>query len=101
VDPGNLTVIAIDNASYGSTGNQETATFNQVDLELLAKAGGIDDTGKVHTVDELRVALIQKTRFIHSIVKPLNMKCKEISYSDKEIKERFMKEVGKNPVNLS
>jgi sulfopyruvate decarboxylase subunit beta len=101
VDTTNITVIAIDNAAYGSTGNQETATLDQVDLELFAKASGIDDTCKVHTVDELKGALKKKQRFIHSIVKPLNMKCKEIPYSANEIKERFMKEIGKNPVTLS
>jgi sulfopyruvate decarboxylase beta subunit len=101
IDLMNLSVIAIDNAAYGSTGNQETATLNQVDLELLAKASRIDDTGKVHTIDELKGALKQKQRFIHTIVMPLNIRCKEIPYSAKEIKERFMKEIGKNPVNLS
>ncbi len=89
-NPANLSVLAIDNAAYGSTGNQETATLNQIDLELLAKASGIRDTVKVHTEEELKKALLRKANFIHVIVKPVNMKCGEIPYSAKEIKERFV-----------
>lgn len=89
--PPNLTIIAIDNASYGSTGNQETCTQSQIDLELLAKASWIQETEKVHSHDDLREALKRKSGFIHVIVKPVNAKCKEIPFSANEIKERFMK----------
>ena len=90
LNPENLTIIAIDNAAYGSTGNQETCTQSQVDLELLAKGCGIVDTVKVHTGDELKKALKRKAGFIHVIAKPVNAKCPEITLSAKEIKERFM-----------
>ena len=93
-NPGNLTVIAIDNAAYGSTGNQETCTYNQIDLELLARASGIEDTVKVHSEGELKKALLHKVSFIHVIVKPVNMKCREIPLSANEIKQRFMKTIG-------
>jgi sulfopyruvate decarboxylase subunit beta len=93
-NPENLTVIAIDNAAYGSTGNQMTCTYNQVDLELLAKACGIRDTIKVHSKDELKEALQRKASFIHVIVKPVNVKCREIPVPANEIKRRFMKTMG-------
>ncbi|MDL5502731.1 MAG: thiamine pyrophosphate-dependent enzyme, partial [Candidatus Methanoperedens sp.] len=70
--PHNLTVIAIDNASYGSTGNQETCTQSLIDLELLAKANGVNDTVKAHSPDDLSEALRRKAQFIHVIVKPVN-----------------------------
>ena len=89
--PPNLTIIAIDNASYGSTGNQETCTHSQIDLELLAKASGIQDTVKAHSGDELKEAIQRKTGFIHVIVKPVNARCRDIPLSANEIKERFMK----------
>jgi sulfopyruvate decarboxylase beta subunit len=92
-NPGNLTVIAIDNAAYGSTGNQKTATCSQIDLELMAKANGIKDTVKVHTTAELKAALLRKVSFIHALVKPVNVKCKEIPLSANEIKQRFMKKL--------
>ena len=88
--PQNLTIIAIDNASYGSTGNQETCTLSQVDLELMAKGCGMADTVKVHTGDELEKALERKAGFIHVIAKPINAKCPEIPLSAKEIRDRFM-----------
>lgn len=94
LNPQNLTIIAIDNAAYGSTGNQETCTQSQVDLELLAKGCGITDTVKVHTGDELKKALIRKTGFIHMIAKPVNVKCPEIPLSAKGIRDRFMGALG-------
>ncbi len=93
-NPSNLTIVAIDNAAYGSTGNQGTCTYSQIDLELLARASGIKNTVKVHSKKELKDALLGKVGFIHAIVKPVNMKCKEIPYSASEIKLRFMKAVG-------
>ncbi|MFH1322694.1 MAG: sulfopyruvate decarboxylase subunit beta, partial [Methanobacteriota archaeon] len=93
--PANLTVVAIDNAACGSTGNQKTCTNNQIDLELLARASGINDTQKAHTQEELRNALRRKVAFVHTIVKPFNATCKEIPLSAREIKERFIKAVGK------
>jgi len=90
LNPQNLTIIAIDNAAYGSTGNQETCTLSQVDLELLAKGCGMANTVKVHNGDELKKALERKIGFVHVITKPLNAKCLEIPLSAKEIKDRFM-----------
>ncbi|MCE8423117.1 MAG: sulfopyruvate decarboxylase subunit beta, partial [Candidatus Methanoperedens sp.] len=93
LDQDNLTVIAIDNAAYGSTGNQETATSRQIDLELLARASGIQKTIKAHSKDELKKAILEKVTFIHVIARPYNMKCREIPLLAKEIKERFMKAI--------
>ena len=53
----NLTVFAIDNACWGSTGNQATPTLDQLDLGLLARCCGIDNVHKVHSAKELRRAL--------------------------------------------
>jgi len=94
-NPGNLTVVAVDNAACGSTGNQETCTSDQIDLELLAKASGIKDTQKAHTTEELRDALRRKVAFVHTIVKPFNASCREIPLLAREIKERFMNAIVK------
>lgn len=93
-NPHNLTVIAMDNAAYGSTGNQETATRSRIDLELLAKACGIKDTAKVHSGGELKEALLRKVGFIHAVVKPVNVQCREIPFSADEIKKRFMEAIA-------
>jgi len=94
-NPRNLSIVAVDNAAYGSTGNQETCTRTQIDLELLARASGINDTVKVHSAEELRDALLGRVEFIHVIVKPVNAVCKEIPLSAGEIKERFIREMRK------
>src|SRR3990172_1648433 len=87
----NLSIIAIDNAAYGSTGNQETCTRTRIDLELLAKASGIEDTAKAHTQEELKEALLGRVKFIHVIARPVYAKCREIPMPAGEIKQRFMK----------
>lgn len=94
-NPENLTIIAVDNAACGSTGNQETCTSNQIDLELLARANRILNTRRVHKYEELRNALHESSTFIHTIVKPVNAGCKEIPLSAREIKDRFMKALKK------
>ncbi len=96
--PPNLTIIAVDNAAYGSTGNQETWTQNLIDLEQLAKACRIENTFKAHSSEDLKKAVLQKSCFIHVIVKPENAKCNEIPFAANEIKIRFMKALG--TVNL-
>ena len=94
-NPANLTIVAIDNAACGSTGNQKTCTNDQIDLELLARASGINDTQKAHTKEELEDALRHKVAFVHTVVKPFNASCKEIPLLAREIKERFMKAIVK------
>src|SRR5208283_682154 len=44
--PEKLTILAIDNSAYGSTGNQPTLTGKCVDLELVARGFGIQNTCK-------------------------------------------------------
>ncbi len=73
--PRNLTIIAIDNGSYGSTGNQPTYTGSCVDLELVARGFGIKNSYKASTCEE--IAAIMKVpgktlRFVHVLAVPGN-----------------------------
>jgi len=73
--PRNLTIIAIDNGSYGSTGNQPTYTGSCVDLELVARGFGIQNSYKASTGEE--IAAIMKVpgktlRFVHVLAVPGN-----------------------------
>lgn len=89
----NITVFAIDNASWGSTGNQITPTLDYFDLELLARSCGIKNTFKVHSTSQLQEALNVKghgPRFIHYITKPGNKESPTIPLSPLEIKGRFL-----------
>ena len=90
----NLTILAIDNASYGSTGCQPTLTGSCVDLETVARGFGIRRT--------LRAGTREKIMDISSLVSdgPLFVHIPAISgnrpginnipLGNKEIKSRFM-----------
>ncbi|MCK4270753.1 MAG: thiamine pyrophosphate-binding protein, partial [Methanogenium sp.] len=98
-NPGNLTVICLDNGAFGSTGNQITHAYTGVDMELLAIASGIVNTVKVDTAEDLRDALREKgkgdgkakgPRFIHVVIRPGNSDVPDIPIPAVEIKERFL-----------
>jgi thiamine pyrophosphate-dependent acetolactate synthase large subunit-like protein len=57
VKPANLVVIVWDNAVYGTTGGQDTATAHGADLEAAARALGITTTATVQTSMELDAAI--------------------------------------------
>lgn len=93
MSPKNLTIMAMDNGTHGSTGNQITAAFNKIDLELLAKSFGIKHTAKVNLEEELVIiceTLELGPRFIHVIIKHGNADVKNIPFSPENIKLRFM-----------
>jgi len=96
--PDNLTIAAINNATYGSTGDQQTLTHSHIDLELMARGHGILSTVKVHTEDEL-LDVYKKYRhnpgplFMDIIVKPKSESVADIPLSLPEIRERFMQSV--------
>lgn len=90
--PGNLTVIAVDNASYGSTGNQPTLTAGCVDLELVARGFGIRNTVKAASREELQRALntpLDGSLFIHALALPGNAAVPNIPLGPLDIKQQF------------
>jgi len=94
VRPENLTILAVDNASYGSTGDQPTLTGTCVDLELVARGFGIRETVKVATPDELLQALRQPHKsplFVHILALPGNADVPNIPIDSLEIKRKFQK----------
>lgn len=87
----NITVIALDNGTYGSTGDQQTAS-QHLDLELLARGFGIEHTSKVYTAVELLSALElpKGPKFIHTVIKPGNANVPNLPYTAIQIKRRVM-----------
>ncbi len=66
--PRNLTVLAIDNGAYGSTGNQPTLSSGCVDLEAVARGFGFVETYRVSGTKKLAEILrspSRSARFIH------------------------------------
>jgi sulfopyruvate decarboxylase subunit beta len=89
-----LTILAIDNAAYGSTGNQMTAAL-KADLQLLAAAAGFKKTFRSSRPDEIAEYLKQKgSKFIHALAKPGNANVPTIPLKPVQIKERFMEAIG-------
>lgn len=91
--PGNLTVLAIDNGSYGSTGNQVTATRDFVDLSLVAYGFGIREVMTVSSRRGIIEAVGKNMRgpkFIHILAKVGNKDLPNIPTGQDEIKRQVM-----------
>ena len=91
--PENLSIVCLDNGTWGSTGDQPAP---YMDMELMALSAGIENTMKVHTEAELRSTLEQLyeragPRFLHVVVKPGNADVGNIPLSAAQIKRRFVK----------
>lgn len=91
--PKNLTIIALDNGSFGSTGDQLTHAYAVADLELLARGAGLTQTCKVQ--DEGSIREVYQARgpgphFIHAVIAPGNTKAPGIPFRVREIRDRFM-----------
>ena len=59
VRPTNLVVIVLDNALYGTTGGQETATAHGADLEAAARAMAISSAATATNLEELARVLMR------------------------------------------
>jgi sulfopyruvate decarboxylase subunit beta len=91
--PSNLTILAVDNSSYGSTGDQPTLTGSCVDLALLAKGLGTDNV--IRAAEKRQFVDAFKTRrkglkFIHALVKPGNAEVSNIPVHYMEVKKQVM-----------
>jgi sulfopyruvate decarboxylase subunit beta len=91
--PPNLTIVAIDNSSYGSTGDQPTLTGSCVDLGLVAKGFGIHNIIKASTGKQLVDAFKKPhkgLRFIHALAVPGNKDVPAIPLHHLEVKRQVM-----------
>jgi len=91
--PKNLTIVAIDNGAYGSTGNQPTLASTCVDLEQVARGFGIRNTRKVATEEGINEAMKETGNgpsFIHVLAKPGNKDVPNIPVHHFEIKKQVM-----------
>ncbi len=97
--PKNLTIFAIDNSSYGSTGDQPTLTGSCVDLGLAAKGFGIQNIIKASTGKQLADALRNPhkgLRFIHALAVPGNKDVPAIPLHHLEVKRQVMEFLSGN-----
>jgi sulfopyruvate decarboxylase subunit beta len=95
--PQNLTIIAIDNGAYGSTGSQPTLTASCVDLSLVAKGFGIRNVFKCASRKELANVLRSKRkelRFLHALAVPGNRDVPNIPLHHLVIKQQVQEVLG-------
>jgi len=93
LNPENLTLIVIDNESYGSTGNQKTHTSGETDLALIAKGAGFESINVILKKDDIKEKLKNQEpgcNFLLIKTKPGNAKVNVIPLDPVKIKERFM-----------
>ncbi len=89
--PPNLTVVCVDNGTFGSTGNQINPAYDRVDIGAVAMAFGLD----VETVYD-REGIVEamshtgRTRFIQAMIVPRNSDADNIALTAEEIRDRFM-----------
>ena len=94
-NPSNLTVICLDNGSWGSTGNQPTLSSQGYNLSSVVRSMGIESSVMTDDAQELAQALKDKPRFLHYMIYAGNDKeGGEIPMKAVEIKDRFMKSVA-------
>ncbi len=95
--PRNLTIIAIDNGAYGSTGNQPTLAGTCVDLEHVAQGFGIRNTttvaGEQHLIDVMKKPHAGPA-FIHVLAIPGNKDVPNIPLHHLEIKRQVQAFLG-------
>ena len=96
--PGNLILVALDNGAYGTTGNQDSFTSGDTDLEDIAKACGFETTFKAETIDKLSSVVkeclnTEGPSFIHVLIEADDNKFEPVSLDPVMIKSRFMKEI--------
>lgn len=95
--PANLTIVAIDNGAYGSTGNQPTLAGTCVDLEQLARGFGFRNTVTVSGEKELLDVVKDKKagpRFLHIMAIPGNKDVPNIPVHHLEIKKQVQGVLG-------
>lgn len=92
VAPGNLTVVCLDNGTFGSTGNQVNQAYSDVDLATVAMAYGIQDVRTVYDGEGITSSLnrVHRMSFVHVMIVPFNSPSPNIPYPAPEIRDRFM-----------
>ncbi len=91
-DPDNLTVICMDNGTFGSTGNQINQAYSTVDIGLVAGGYGlnVDSVSDAEGIVSAMGKVGKGTSFIQVMIRPGNSESPNIRMSAAEIRDRFM-----------
>lgn len=92
--PSNLSVVCLDNGSWGSTGHQPAPSSRGMNASALARAAGTTDIVMASNPEHFSEALAAKHRFIHYPILPGNAPGDDIPLTALKIKQRFMAAIG-------
>jgi len=96
INPTNLTLIVIDNESYGSTGNQLTYTSKNTKLDIIAEGAGFKSVMKIikeENIQNIMMSLGEGCHFVLIKAEAGNAEVDNIPLLPKQIKSRFMKSI--------
>ncbi|MFX1257428.1 MAG: sulfopyruvate decarboxylase subunit beta [Promethearchaeota archaeon] len=97
VNPNNLTLIVIDNGSYGSTGDQKTNTSKKTKLEIIAEGAGFESIRIINKKKNIIPTLKNLGKGCHFILiktEPGNANVDNIPFHPEKIKTRFMRSIS-------
>ena len=98
----NLTIICLDNGTFGSTGDQPTMTWTGLNLELVAKSFGMTKTCTVSSEDGIKEVIrdINDYQFILIKIIPGNAEVDSIGITNQNIGIRFSNWLKNNSDNI-
>ncbi|MFX1378434.1 MAG: sulfopyruvate decarboxylase subunit beta [Promethearchaeota archaeon] len=97
-NPNNLTLIVIDNSSYGSTGDQKTYTSNKTRLEIIAKGAGFNSIAVIDKEEQITPFienLESGCNFVLIKTEAGNAPVENVPLLPEEIKRRFKDAISK------
>lgn len=100
IHPPNLTIVVIDNGTYGSTGEQPTATSGKTQLDIIAQGAGFEFVIIINERQDISRIFVHKQdacQFVLIKVEPGNVHVGYVSMQSEEIKNRFMHLLGVEP----
>jgi sulfopyruvate decarboxylase subunit beta len=97
VNPPNFIIVTIDNGTYGSTGDQPTATSGKTRLDAIARGAGFEYVETVCETQDISCILrkeMETCKFILIKVEPGNADVGLVTLDPEEIKHRFVQSLG-------
>jgi sulfopyruvate decarboxylase subunit beta len=87
----NLTIVCLDNGTYGSTGDQPTLTWDGLNLEIIANSFGLYNSCSISSKKDIRQVTreVDMYQFILLKILPGNADVELIPLTNQEIGHRF------------
>ena len=93
--PGNLSVVLLDNGSWGSTGSQPTLTSKGLNLAAFGAGVGTPPWHRVTNACQLEEALSRNGKLVHFLIRPGNADAPPLTMTAREIARRFLQAIAR------